>query len=151
MKKIVIFIVLLFIAIFSVSHSYAMFRSNSSSTATISGATFSVSATSNDTSMSLTAGSTEAVYTLNVKNNSEVNVVYTIELTNLPTGMKVKLDSGSYVTESNNKITFTDVGNLMVGGTTTRNHTLTFTAPLNSTEVSDQQANINVEFRQKLS
>ena len=151
-KLTIVVVILLVIVVATISHhTYAMYRSKSTGTATISTATFSVEAISNTTSINVTAGSTEAAYALTVKNNSEVNVTYTIQITNLPSGMKVKLDSGSYVTESSGTITFSNVGDLMVGGTTTKNHTLTFTTPLSSSAVSAQQANINVEFKQKLS
>lgn len=147
MKKKVLVIIVLIVFVSIISYTFAMYRGKNSGTATIRGASWSVS-TSGDNSLNLTAGST-ANYTLTVTNNSEVDVVYDIELTNLPSGIKVKLDSGSYIAESNNKITISNAGTLLYGDSP-KNHILTFTTDLESGVVSNQSVGINVKFKQKL-
>lgn len=147
MKKKILVIVVLLVFISIISYTLAIYRERNSGTATIRGANWSVS-TSGNNSLNLTAGST-ANYTLTVTNDSEVDVVYDIELTNLPSGIKVKLDSGSYITESNNKITISNAGTLLYGASP-KNHILTFTTDLESGVVTDQSVGINVKFKQKL-
>ena len=147
MKKTIIISILLVLGIFIASLTYAIYRSNSTGTSTLQGATWSVSA-SGDNSVNLTTGSTSA-YTLTVTNNSEVDVEYDIELTNLPSDISVKLDDGSYVQESNNEVTFTNAGTLLYGASP-RNHTLTFTTDIDSSVVNNQSVSINVKFKQKI-
>lgn len=150
MKKLVLMIILTIITSFFISFSYSIYRSNAGASATVTGATWSVSTSGNNETINLTSGTTEQEYTLTVNNNSEVDVTYSIILTDLPSGLKVKVDSGEYVEEENSEIRFNNVGNLIVGGTTTRNHTLTFSSILDSEEVTNEEININVEFKQKL-
>ena len=148
-KKIKLIIIIILLCSF-ISVSYAIYRSSTSGTATIQGASWSVSTSGNNDTINLTSGSTQQAYTLTVNNNSEVDVSYSISLSNLPDGVKVKLDNNSYVQEDNNQITFNDINALFVNKTTTRNHTLTFTSILDAEEVSNQQISINVLFKQIL-
>lgn len=150
MKKRIIIILIVVAINSSVLFTHALFRQSVTGTGTLSAATWSVSSTGGSDSISLTAGSTQT-YTLTVNSNSEVDVDYSIELTNIPNGVQVKLDSGSYVTAVNNTVTFDNAGELLYGISTTRNHTLTFTSPLDQTEVSNQNVSVNVNFVQKLS
>ncbi len=147
MKKKIILSILIIVLVFFVSYSYARYKTTSSGASIIRGASWSVNTSGND-SLNLTAGSSTN-YTLTVTNNSEVDVVYDIELSNLPSGIKVKLDSGSYVTESSNKITFSNAGTLLYGASP-KNHTLTFTTDIDSSEVTDKSVKIDVKFKQKL-
>ena len=130
--------------------SLAIYKNSGTGDAEAVTAAWSVSATSNDTTIDLIAGTQVATYSLTVNNDSYVNVIYSIQLSNLPSNIQVKLDTGSYVTESNNSITFSNVGELQYSGTTQRTHTLTFSTPLSSSEITNQSININVIFAQKI-
>ena len=145
----IISIVLLVTVIILTYYSYARYTSAATGSAKIYGATWSVSSTSNDSSLSLVAGTTTATYTLTVNNASEVIVKYSIKLSNLPNDIEVKLDNGSYITPVNNEITFSNVGELGYSGTTTRNHTLTINSTQSTNEISNQNIGIDVIFEQK--
>ena len=147
-KKILILLAIIFLVNISVVTTYSMYRTTRSGTGTLNAATWSISSTGSSNSISLVAGEPQT-YTLNVRNDSEVDVKYTIVIDNIPNTVQVKLDSGSYVTPTNNKITFSNAGELLYGGTITRNHTLTFLTPLSTAETSNQSLSINVEFAQK--
>lgn len=149
MKKKIIIILLIVGINSSVLFTHALYRNTVTGNGTLSAASWSVSSTGGSSSIVLTTGSTQT-YTLSVSSNSQVDVGYSIELTNVPNGVQVKLDSGSYVTASNNKVTFNNAGNLLYGGTTSRTHTLTFTSPISQAEVSNQNVSVNVNFVQLL-
>ena len=112
-------------------------------------ALWSVSTSSNDDNINLIAGST-TTYTFTVNNDSDVSVTYSIEISNLPAGVQAKLDDGSYIPVSNNKIVISPAGELGFSGTTQKTHTLTFNTPLSTNEVSDQPVDIEVTFAQKI-
>ena len=147
----IIIVLLLAIINGSVLFTYSSYKSTKTGSASIQGASWSVTSSGDKSSITLTAGVSEQTYTLNVQNGSEVDVKYSIVLSNLPAGVKVKLDNGSFVTESSNTVTFSNAGELLYGGTTSRNHTLTFSVPITSSEVSNQNVPIKVQFAQKLS
>jgi hypothetical protein len=134
---------------FFATFTYSRYKNVSKGSGTIRGASWSVSMTGNNEDIVLTSGTTEQTYTLTVTNNSEVDVVYSIELSNLPSGMKVKLDSGQYVEEVNNKITFNNAGTMLYG-TSPVNHVLTFSSVLDAQEITNKNFNINVVFKQKI-
>lgn len=149
MKKKKVLFVLAFLLI-AASVSYAIYRSRAGGTGTLGTATWSVVSSSADQTVDVVSGTTAAAYNLTVTNTSEVDVIYTIELTNLPTGIKAKLDGGNYVTESNNKITYVDAGTLLYGVTGQRTHVITFYNDLSATEISGRQIGIDVTFKQLL-
>ena len=147
-KKSVIISVMIIIFLFG-AFTYSVYRSLASGTETISGASWSVSMAGTNDNIVLTSGSTEQAYVLTVTNNSEVDVIYSIELNDLPSGMKVKLDNGEYVQETNNKITFNNAGTILYGASPV-NRTLTFSSILDAEEVTNQDFDIDVIFKQKL-
>ncbi len=150
-KKIILGALVLLLGALFISGSYALFKSSGSGQANISAATWSVSLIGNDDDIDLTSGSTEQGYIVTVKNESEVSVTYSIKVTNLPDDVAVKLDTGQYKSEEDNEVIFEDVGELLINGTKQRNHTLTFTAPIDAGEVSNHKIKIDVEFKQKTS
>ena len=145
-KKILMF--LPFLMLIFISFTYAFYKNKANGNGIIEGATWSVDASGNNSAIILTSGITEQDYTLTVTNNSEVNVTYVIKITNLPDGVFVKLDDGTYVEEVNNKITFSS--GLTLNYNKEKTHTLTFKASANANEVTNQNFNINVEFKQKI-
>ena len=150
-NKIFLVVIGLALTLLLISGTYAVFKSSGSGEATISAATWSVSLIGNNDDIDLTSGSTEQGYLVTVKNESEVSVTYSIKVTDLPDDVKVKLDTGEYKPEEDNEVIFDNVGELLINGTTQRNHTLTFTAPLDAGEVNNHKIKIDVEFKQKTS
>lgn len=129
------------------THSFGMFKNNSTVTGTINAAEWSVSLEQSgvNNTLSIIPESTNANYTLNVKSLSEVDVVYTIVISNLPQGVEVALDNGQFQSQTNNTITFTDAGTILYSSINrTNSHTLTFKAVSGATYVNNQTVDIDV-------
>lgn len=107
--------------------------------------------TGNGSSIDIVPGSLNGVYTINVSSNSEVDVTYSIIVSDLPQGVQVSLDSGGYVTPTNNTITFSSVGVINYSDVSKqRQHILTFKANQGTSELLDNEINIDVKFQQLL-
>ena len=88
---------------------------------------------------------------MTVQSNSEVDVLYRIVIDNLPSGVVVDIDNTGYQTPSaggtliienaNTVINYNDVSK-------TKTHILTFKANNDAVLVSNQEIDIDVEFRQ---
>ena len=138
-----IIFILLFISFMSIG--YARYKSTRTETINVSLASWDVSLNGGD-NLTIITGNNGTSYDLTVRNNSEVNVSYSVYLTNIPTGVSVKLDNSEYVGENNHRIVFSNVGTLSVNGT--RVHTLNFKALLDSEEITNSSIGIDVEFKQ---
>ena len=92
------------------------------------------------------------VYNLTVTSTSEVDVVYTIIISNLPTGVEVALDNGTYQPSSNGTVRISNAQTVINynDAVKTKNHTLTFRATSSAQVVSDQEIDVDVEFKQSL-
>ena len=146
------FIILFTLTIlFVYNNSFAIFKTGRSGSSLLGTAAWNVSAGASSNTLNLVAGGQAQSYTLTVTNNSEVDVTYSIQFTNLPTGMKVGLDGDQLVTEVNNTVTFASVGGLSYTSPKTRNHTVTFQAPQSSSETSNWQIHTSVTFKQATS
>ena len=100
--------------------------------------------------LDIVSGTTTQIYKLKVKSQSEVATTYDVILKNVPAGVQVKVDSGSYKSASSNKITFTNVGEFDASSANRqREHTLTFKAPLGTSEITDHEIDLEVKFTQK--
>ena len=143
----VAFVLYLFFIASYVPYTYAKYKSSSSGSAEISLANWNVSIAGGNNSITVTSGGSTTDFTLTTTNNSEVDVTYSLILTNVPSGVSVKVDNGNYYAEENNSITIPNIGTLEVDGSNT--HTLTFKAILDAVEVDNQQIGIDVEFKQK--
>lgn len=146
-KKIIILLIIPFCFVTSIT--YSLYKNSTSGTASIGAATFSVSMTGNENAVSIIEGNSTFEETVTVRNDSEVDVTYSIIISNLPTGVQVSLDNEEYVTETNNKIIFEDAGTVLYGASPV-SHSLRFNAPLTVDEVSNQSIDVNVEFKQVL-
>ena len=149
-NKILIVLITLFLTLFLISGTYALFKSGGGANANISAATWSVSVIGNNNDVNVTTGTEGQGYELTVKNDSEVSVVYTITITNLPTGVSVKLDDKAAIEEDNHTVTIDNAGELLISGPRQKVHTLLFSAPLDTEEVTNQTVNISVDFKQKV-
>ncbi len=157
MKKRIIFVILLLfvVLIYFMPSSFAIFRNMKDGSGLVRGAQWSVSLnqTGVEDHLSIISVPNELVssYTLNITSNSEVNVVYSIVIDNLPTGTSVLLDSGEYVQESNNKVTFTNAGTInYTDANKNKTHTLTFKASSSTSYVTNQVVNIDVVAKQQV-
>lgn len=155
LKKIIIVLIIGFV-VSLVSYSYSIFRSGTNPTGSIKLATWSVSLNQSgvDNYLSIVPGdaTSTADYTLNVTSLSEVNIIYTVVINNLPTGVSVDFDnSGTFTPEVNNSVVFSDIGTINYSDAShTKTHTLTFKADSNSSFVSDEEIDVNVIARQVL-
>ena len=117
-KKNLIVIALVFlvaISVYLVPKAVAIFRSSASGTGDIELAKWEVSLNPDpaDNSMDLVSGVTNDSYTLTITSLSEVDIDYTIVVDNLPDGVEVKLDAGTFQTPTNSKVTFSNAGSIL--------------------------------------
>ena len=90
-----------------------------------------------------------ASYLIDVISDSGVAVNYSIVLSNVPDDLEVKLDSGSYVTPTNNEIIFSGASlAFSAGSSATHTHTLTFNDPISSANDGSYSVDIDVIFIQ---
>ncbi len=158
MKRRVTINVILFIVltIFLVSsYSYAIYTGNGEISGNIISADWNVTLnqTGIDNHLSVLANEGTTTYDLRIVSNSSVDVVYSIVISNLPTGVSVKLDNNAnYIEQSaSHEIIIPNAGTInYTGSRVTKTHTLTFKAATGATIVEDQQINIDVIARQNI-
>ena len=139
--------------LFIVPISYAIFRNSSSATGSLSLATWSVTLNQegvNDTLVVIPSTQTDATYTLNIESDCEVDIKYSIIISNLPSGVEVSFNGGDFEEQDeNNTITFTDVGTILyTDSEKNQSKTLTFRGKSNAEIVENQEVNIDVVVRQ---
>ena len=89
-------------------------------------------------------------YNLSVTSLSQVGVDYSIVLSNVPTGIEILFDNVDSYYESNNIISIPNAGSFIANDSnSTHNHTITFIAPSNTTPITDNDVNIDINFTQK--
>ena len=152
-KKFIVFLFIYFILFtsyfaFSTLSKYA---SQVNTSDQVSVARFSVNATGNNANIDMIAGNggSSLTYTVTITSASEVATNYSIMLTNVPTGVKVKLDNGSYISGTNNEISFNNAGTFAPNDSnSTRTHTLTFMAEIGAATQSNASIGLDVVFTQ---
>ena len=148
-------IISVLVILFIIPMSYAIYRSYSTVGGNIAAASWNVSLNQNNVNNNLTiipgeAGTT-ASYTINITSNSEVDVIYSIVIENLPSGVSISLDDGSFVAANNNKVVFTDVGTILYSDANkNKSHVITIKANSNTQYVNNQEIDVNVIARQAL-
>ena len=157
MKKRLVKISLLTIAIplvFYAVHTFAMLRRVKNATGTLNAATWSVTRNQSQSgdSIEIIPGVSTDSYTLTVQSNSEVDVIYSIIVRNLPSDVEVDLDnSGNYRTASAGTLIISPAGAINYNDSVkTKTHTLTFRATPEATPIANQEIDIDVEFKQGL-
>ena len=107
-----IFVYLIFASLYFSVNTLAKYTGTVSGTGETQVAKWEVSATPNPNSpMNIIAGNENASYKIKVTSTSEVGCVYSISLSNVPTGVMVKLDDDPPVTVgADKKVTFTNCG-----------------------------------------
>ena len=130
MDKIKIRIILIAItALIFVYSSFAIYKNNSRANLLTTAATWDVS--------------------LNITSQSEVDMLYNIVIDDLPSGVSVKLDNGSFIPESSGEVIFNNAGSILYSDVNkTKTHTLTFKAASGTSYVANEEININVITRQ---
>ena len=148
-------IISILVIFFIIPMSYAIYRSYSTGGGNIATASWNVSLNQNNVNNNLTIipgeNGTTASYTINITSNSEVDVIYSIVIENLPSGVSISLDDGSFVTANNNKVVFTDVGTILYSDANkNKSHVITIKANSNTQYVNNQEIDVNVIARQAL-
>lgn len=151
--KIMIFVIGISLIFYAVQ-TFALLRNRASGNGSINTATWSVTRNQSQSgdSIEIVPGLSTDSYTLTVQSNSEVDVIYSIIISNLPTGVKVDLDnSGNYRTPTAGTLRINSAGTINYNDSVkTKTHTLTFRAESGTTPVTDQEIDIDVEFKQGL-
>lgn len=153
-KKGTIIAILLFavvLSIFVLPQTLAIFRNSKSGSTSLKLAEWSVELNQDgiDDTVNIISGVSEPSYILKVKSLSEVDVKYNIKISNLPEGVKVKLDTGEYVVPTNHIVTFSNAGTINYSDASKeKSHTIYFKSGLDSEEVTNQLVNIDVEVSQ---
>jgi len=154
-KFLFVLLVVTTICHFLIPSSFALFRSKVETTGSVELAKWDVGLSQDGVNDSLTVkadGEDDDVYLLTVRSNSEVDVVYSIELSNLPEGVEVQLDDRDYIpVPASHKITIDDAGTIpYTGSEQSVEHTLRFRALTTAEEVEEQEINVKVVMRQAL-
>ena len=154
-RILIIIILVLVSSLFVIQSTFALYRMISKSTGSIATATWNVTLNQENelNNLSLIAGdeNSTASYTVNITSTSQVDIIYTIVVNNIPAGVKVKLDNGEYQTPSSNKVIYADVSTINYSDENkAKSHTLTFKAENNTENLEDEELNINVIARQVL-
>ena len=146
-KKIEMIVLILLLSLFVIPSSLGIYKSGGNTPSAFAPANWNVSISSNSSStMQLTENSGTSSYNLTVTSASEVDTDYKIIVSNLPSGVQVKLDNGNFEPYSST-VTFNNAGTILYGGQP-QTHTLTFRANTGATLVNNQQVSVNVEFKQ---
>ncbi len=150
-KRTIIFLILT-VAIFSSAYLLAKYTSSFDGSDNAKVAKWNVSYNTNNLSgdvLNLISGDGPTSYTISVTSTSEVSAKYSIILSNVPSELEVKLDNGTYITPTNNRIEFSNAGSFMGADINrTFTHTLTFNAPLEADIVNTSTIGIDIDFDQ---
>ena len=139
--------------IFYAVHTFALMRSGTSGSGSLDAATWSVTrnySQSGDSIDIYPGGATDS-YTLTVQSAAEVDVLYKIIISNLPAGVQVDIDNTGYLPpDANGNLTIENANTVINynDAVKTKNHILTFKATAGASLVTDQEIDIDVEFRQ---
>ena len=156
MKNNIVKVLIFFIGIslvFCAAHTFALMRNSTSGNGSLDAATWSVTrnhSQSGDSIEIYPGGATDS-YTLTVQSNSEVDVLYKILISNLPAGVQVDIDNTGYLPpDANGNLTIENANTVINynDAVKTKNHILTFKAAAGASLVTDQEIDIDVEFRQ---
>ena len=148
-------IVIMLVIVIMLPTTYAIFKGGVLGSGSVSLARWSVTLDQEheDGSLAITPDpdGTVASYTVNISSDSDVDVVYSIVIDNLPSGTSISLDGGTYVAEDNNKVIFSNVGTILYSDILKyKSHTLTFKASSSAEVVSNQEVDIDVIARQTI-
>lgn len=154
-KMLIIVILVSVLSFFVIRASYALYRNAVNPNGNIATAIWNVTLNQDneENNLSIVAGdeNSTASYNVNIVSTSEVDIIYSIVIDDIPSGVTVKLDDGEYQTPSDNEVIFVDVSTINYSDENkTKTHTLTFKADSNTEDTLDEEVNINVITRQVL-
>lgn len=151
-KNIELIVLVYLLLSFCVPSTLGIYKNSATSSKSIGPAAWDVSLNQTNISPNVTAtigavnGST---YTLKLVNDSEVNVSYSITISNIPGNVDVMINGGSYLTPSNGTVTIPNAGTINYTGSSVEvTRTLTFRANNGASLVNNQQVTIDVDFKQ---
>ena len=150
-KNVKLIALICLLILFCIPPTLGLFKRMIGATGLINAASWNVALnqTGVDNTLQVIPDTLNASYTLNVTSTSEVDVQYTIVVRNIPSGVLVKLDNGSFQTPSNNTVTFNNAGNIYYSDVSKeKTHVLTFKANTGTTAVNNQTVSVDVDFRQ---
>ena len=153
-KLLSIFVMFVTVMHFVIPASLALFRTEATTTGSIKTAKWSVGLDQEGVNNELTVvndGEDDDTFLLTVKSNSEVDVVYSITISNIPAGVQVKLDDADDFEPESTTVTFENAGTIAYTGTEqTATHVLKFKALTTASPVENKQIKIDVVMRQAL-
>ena len=145
-------VIISLLLVFFVSSTFAIFKKSVATNNRISLASWDVhlNQTGVNNSLTISHGIQEASYTLNVYNESQVDVRYSIVISNIPDGVEVAIDDdNNYQAPQNGTYSVADVGTILYSDLDhTNTHTIYFRAASNATPVNAQTVNIDVIIKQ---
>lgn len=145
-------VIISLLLVFFVSSTFAIFKKSVATNNRISLASWDVhlNQTGVNNSLTVSHGIQEASYTLNVYNESQVDVRYSIVISNIPDGVEVAIDDdNNYQAPQNGTYSVADVGTILYSDLDhTNTHTIYFRAASNATPVNAQTVNIDVIIKQ---
>lgn len=154
-KQFQIVILIYLLSVFCIPSTLGLYKRGANSTGSVNAATWSVALNQTGISGSVTATAGDAngsTYLLKVVSNSEVDVDYSITISNIPSDVVVSLNNynnGAFQTPTNGTVTFTNAGTINYTGSSEEvTRTLTFKAASGAATVNNQTVTINVDFKQ---
>jgi lipoprotein-anchoring transpeptidase ErfK/SrfK len=149
----IVLITILLLVVITVPTSIALMRKSTTGTGTLKAAKWDVDLTEDDdNNLEVIRGElSNDRYTFTVSNDSEVDVVYKVILSNVPNNVQVKLDDGTYEGPTDGTITIDPAGTLLYSAQgSEQTHTLTFKALWGASLVTNEQIQLDVVISQKL-
>ena len=141
-KRIILFglMYLAFMTAYLSMNSFSKYVGVSSGSGNVQIAKWEVYSNSNSENIvNMVAGNTRATYEVKVVSNSDVACTYSIEVSNIPNNVRIKLDNGEYKEPQDGKIVFPSCGRFDAGNNNEEvYHTLTVEADLSVGEIVRQ-------------
>ena len=151
-KQFQIVIMLYLLLTFCIPSSLGIYKKSTVTNSSLTAARWNVSLNQNGISDSVTAtigNANGASYTLKLVNGSEVDVTYSITISNIPSGVVVMINGGSYLTPQNGTVTISNAGTINYSSSPVEvTRTLTFKANNGAATVNNQPVTIDVDFKQ---
>ncbi|MBR7041873.1 MAG: hypothetical protein IKI04_00045 [Bacilli bacterium] len=149
-NKILIIIIFVLLALY-IPFSLGLLKNRANLPSPVSFARWDVSADFDlNGSMHLVPNSGTSSYSIVVSSDSEVDTDYSIIVSNIPSGVQVKLDNDEFQPYSST-VTFSNAGTILYGaGVNSATHTISFRANTGAPFVNNQSVGVNVEFKQKM-
>lgn len=148
-------ILVYFLIAFSIPSTLGIYKKSNNVSGVVTAARWDVglNQTGINGSVSVTEGDANgSTYLLKVVSDSEVDVNYSITISNIPNGVVVSLNNynnGAFQNPTNGTVTFTNAGTIIYTGSSEEvTRTLTFKANSGATTVNAQTVTIDVDFKQ---